>query len=316
MNHLTPKKSAFLLRQSGLSIVELLVAISISLLLLTGVIQIFSSSSQIYRVNQGLSQIQENARFAIEFLSRDLRLADFWGCTQSIDGITNNLPFTAENGVIDANLNFDAGGLNGTESTGLNQSDGILVRGAFGTGLVTQPPFTNLSAVTTITNNGLNENDNILVSDCTQGDIFQITNATAGTSGLLSSNSNLSKIYQADAQIFPVRTINYSIAMGLAGQPALFRNNLELVDGINSLQVLYGEDTNGNETPNYYVTANNVVNMDNVISLRISILVQSYNDFLTSTPQNYNFNGVATVAADNRLYRVFTTTITLRNRIS
>lgn len=307
-----------IMRQLGLSLVELMVAITIGLLLLAGVAQIFASSSRTYRVNQGLSQIQENGRFAMEFLARDLRLADFWGCTNSLANVTNNIPNAAASGLLGA-INFGAGGLAGTDNTGLNGEDSILVRGAFGTGLNVQAA-TSLTAITTTINNGLAQNNNVIVSDCSNGDIFSISNATPGTSGLLTSAVNLSNAYQTDAQVFPVRTIIYSIAPGAAGQPALFRNNQELVDGINNLQVLYGEDTSapgspGVGTPNYYVPANLVVDMANVVSIRVSILVQSYNNNLTSAPQTYIFNGPAvTTAADNRLYRVFTSTITLRNR--
>ena len=66
--------------QGGFTLVELMVAMLISLLLMGGVIQVFSSSSKSYRNHEGLSRIQENGRFAMEFLSRDIRMADFWGC--------------------------------------------------------------------------------------------------------------------------------------------------------------------------------------------------------------------------------------------
>ena len=53
-------------QQRGFSMVELMIAITISLLLLAGVIQIFSASRQTYTLQDGMSRLQENARYALE----------------------------------------------------------------------------------------------------------------------------------------------------------------------------------------------------------------------------------------------------------
>lgn len=62
-------------RQQGLSLVELLVSMAIALLVLLGVVQSFLSSRQALQFNEELGFIQENARFALDRLSRDLSLA-------------------------------------------------------------------------------------------------------------------------------------------------------------------------------------------------------------------------------------------------
>jgi type IV pilus assembly protein PilW len=55
-------------------------------------------------------------------------------------------------------------------------------------------------------------------------------------------------------------------------------------------------------------------NWPNVVSVRISLLVQSPEDNLVDAPQTYTFNSVTTTPADRRLRHVFTSTIGLRNR--
>jgi len=50
----------------GFSIVELMVAVAISLLLLTGVVAIFVSSKTSYETNERFSRIEENGRFALD----------------------------------------------------------------------------------------------------------------------------------------------------------------------------------------------------------------------------------------------------------
>ena len=52
-------------RSRGFSVIELMVAMAISLLLLGGVISIFVSSKSSYETNERLSRIQENGRFAL-----------------------------------------------------------------------------------------------------------------------------------------------------------------------------------------------------------------------------------------------------------
>ena len=64
----------------GFTLVELMVALAIGLLLTIGVVQIFSASRSTYQLDEGLARAQENGRFAIEFMSREIRHAAHLGC--------------------------------------------------------------------------------------------------------------------------------------------------------------------------------------------------------------------------------------------
>ena len=131
-------------------------------------------------------------------------------------------------------------------------------------------------------------------------------------------------MYEGDAQVFLTRSISYSIATGASGQPALFRfdgtTNLELVDGVANMQILYGEDNDalgaaGFGTADYYVPASSVTDMENVVSVKLSLLLQSYEDNLAPAPMTYTYNGGTVTAADRRLYQVFNSTVAVRNRV-
>lgn len=74
-NTATPRSSS----QQGFSIVELLIAVALGLVLTVGLISVFISSKQGYRVQESRSRMQESARFAMDYLSQAIRLADFWG---------------------------------------------------------------------------------------------------------------------------------------------------------------------------------------------------------------------------------------------
>jgi type IV pilus assembly protein PilW len=67
-------------RAAGFSLIELMIALLIGTLLLIGLVQVFGASRSAYQLSQGIARSQENARFGLDFLSRDLRMAGHAGC--------------------------------------------------------------------------------------------------------------------------------------------------------------------------------------------------------------------------------------------
>ena len=320
-------------RQTGMTLVEVMIAMLLGVFLMGGVLQVFASSRQTYRVHEATSRMQENGRMALEVLSRDIRMADFWGCASDPSNFVNNLDTTGT-GYVD----FLAGGIGGTEGAA-GAPDSLMLRGGIDSGLSVEPPYgPQASANIKIqANNGLEQDDIVFVADCSAGDIFQITNANPDTSGVVVHNTGngdpgnynvtnpgcpganahcLSKVYGGDASMMLTQETSYSIAMGSEGQPALFRNGLEFLDGIENLQILFGEDIDASGIANYYVPADQVADMANVISIRFAVVVRSYDDNLTGgLTQNYNLFGTTIAAPDNRLRQVYTSTVAVRNRL-
>jgi type IV pilus assembly protein PilW len=74
-------------RSSGLSLIELMVAMTISLVLIAGAAQVYLGSSQAYAVNEATARLQENARYGLSVLEPDIRMAGYWGLTNVADGI-------------------------------------------------------------------------------------------------------------------------------------------------------------------------------------------------------------------------------------
>lgn len=70
--------------QRGFTIVELMVALVLGLVLVGGVINVFVTSGQTTRVNQNLSRIHENARFAVEMMAREIREAGQVPCGSTL----------------------------------------------------------------------------------------------------------------------------------------------------------------------------------------------------------------------------------------
>lgn len=76
----TALQAALAQRQSGVSLIELMIALVIAGLLALGLVQIFGASKTTADMQEGLSRVQENGRFATQFLQRQLRMVGFMGC--------------------------------------------------------------------------------------------------------------------------------------------------------------------------------------------------------------------------------------------
>jgi type IV pilus assembly protein PilW len=87
-------------RTAGFSLVEIMVAMVISLVILGGAMTILVQNQQHYRQNDDFGRLQENARFAMDLITGDLRLAGYWGCPAkvanqlvgSVPGMANYTP--------------------------------------------------------------------------------------------------------------------------------------------------------------------------------------------------------------------------------
>ena len=78
-------------RQAGVGLVEIMVAVTLSLILMAGLVQVYTGNKQTYRIQEALSRVQENGRFALDFITRDLRSAGFLGCAGTSTKIINPL---------------------------------------------------------------------------------------------------------------------------------------------------------------------------------------------------------------------------------
>jgi type IV pilus assembly protein PilW len=322
-------------KQCGISLVEILVALVISLFLLGGIVQVYLGNKTTFKFTNALAEIQENGRFALDSMSQDLRLSNEWGCVKFNPADTDNINNTINTGTFAGyNSNFhdfvgeDA--IVGTNNAGLNGSDTLTVRGGKPGQANVQSPFVlaGTASLNVTAGSRIGQGDFVLVTRCgandllieAEADILRVTTATTvAANTLLTFAGSKSQQYQNDASVIELQTVNYSIANGASGQPALFRTEfgtaVELVEGVQDLQILYGVDSDNDQFANQYLSSNNVADFDDVVSIRVMLLLRSIDDFVAEAPQTYSFNGAQTTAGDRRLRQVFTTTVALRNRI-
>ena len=308
-------------RQKGFTLIEIMIALLLGIFLTSGVIQIFLGSKQSYRMQDNLSRLQENGRFAMYFIARDIRMSGYWGCVKNNDNvITNNIDTTDSD--YDSTIHAFTNSITGTNGTvdgtnpALDASDSITIKGAFDSGVRITASSSAVSALSTAS--GQSVGDIAIVSDCRTGDIFQVDTAANQAPG--NTAATVSKVYGIDSRIFELQTIVYSIKTGAGGLLSLFREDSdgdnELIEGIENMQIVYGVDNDGNKTPDYYVPASGGLDFSKVISIRISLLVQTIDDNVTKQTLAYTYNGGTNSApVDRRKRQVFSSTIALRNQL-
>ncbi|WP_167856114.1 PilW family protein [Natronospirillum operosum] len=308
-------------RQKGLSLLEVLVAMGLGLILIAGATNLFIGSSQTFRTNESLSRMQEEARFALNRMQRDVRSAGFQGCAPAVENRVatagnelQNLLFTelpllgwehagtgpGQTSTIDDYEVGDAD--NWTSSAGLALPDELAGAVVNGTDvLVVAKVERSAASYTSEVEAGdpaaqpVNPGHNIgqggvaLVTDgnCTSGNLARNTNNSENALTFSSSGNTangLSFPTNPASEIFHYQIRAYYVGLS-DDQPALFSQRLdgadgtaaiELVRGVESMQVLYGEAGSNNAVvAEAYRPADEVTDWQNVVSARVALLMRS-----------------------------------------
>lgn len=341
--------------QKGFSLIELMVSLVIGLILVAAITQVFIGSKVTYSMQSALSKVQENGRFAMSFLARDLRQAGYSGCTKN-STFANTLRQNSTSGAIPSYLDFSeaVGGIDNVSGvtynsiTAVNNTDVVEVRFADNSNSCDVDKHNVSSANLHCTaTNPFSVGDLLVVTDCKHAALFQKTGPTANNQIIVHNTGSSTEIGNCtkglgtpvvctttgteypfnDGVVLQFIFYRYFIGTNDFGERALYRQSIqnssgttgtvsnELVEGIEDMQVLYGEDTSSDGTVNYYVPFDEISDPEDIISIRVSILVRSIEDNIVQGTQNVSFNGTTTPYSDGRLRKVFTSTIALRNRL-
>lgn len=317
--------SRTLRRQSGLTLVELMVATTLSLVLLSGVLLVFQANRTTYQMQTGLGTLQENGRYAIRQITADLQMAGFGGCLSPILEPTvrvlvkNPLSYVTDlaNGeFFDGNNNVTTGSFDsinvfeGPDHDGDGNGDGtdwLEIRGPLRSGVryVTGEIVATGDVEVTGTATGIAANEYVVIADCAGADIFRAT--TVGTSSgntqiahgtSLNTQATLSRRYGADSVVSEMMTHTYFIGetgrVNAVNQPvnALYRfdgaNAEELVDGVDDLQIEYALDTNADNVVDTFRDPGGVTDWSEVMAVRVSLLFNSV-EAANTEEANYRF---------------------------
>jgi len=338
-------------KQRGVSLVELMVAITIGLILLAGVFSIFFSSKVTYFANEKTARLQENGRVALDLVVHDVRSAGYMGCARAV-------PYTSTLNTPTSLLWNYAVPLQGFEASGagawtpviaagtlnpapINDSDVLVMRALErdGRALRVAADLAALTSSPTVINTtSIAAGQIMIITDCEASSVFQVTGYAAGSpNGTIShaaggsnpgnATDDFGWQYRAGARVAPLSTVIYYVANDpVSGEPALYRqtNSVHpadlLIEGVQALQLSYAEDTNGDRVADVYRSASAVANWDNVLSVTLAMLVRSQEEGTDRDAKTYALLDAAVGGKtlgpynDRRMRMVFTTTIALRNR--
>ena len=74
---------------AGFTLVELMVSLVVALVVMAGALRVFIGMRESFRLEDALSRMQENGRYAAEALAVDARQAGFSGCITAINNLLN-----------------------------------------------------------------------------------------------------------------------------------------------------------------------------------------------------------------------------------
>lgn len=228
-------------------------------------------------------------------------------------------------------------------------SDVLLLGGSGAQAWPLVDPFSQGAQIFVQSGNDIAQGDVLFVTDCSQGFVFQAsnvaqaggkTNVTGAKGGLVTPGNNdaISEqgpnggAFRQGAMVARASSTAYFIGAGANGAPALFRASLlpadgnanarllraeEMITGIESMQLLYGLDTDGNFAVDQYRSAANIADWGEVRTVRAAFLARADNPTLQADDTGtYPMLGTTVNPVDDRRQRrVFEITISLRNRL-
>lgn len=366
-------------RNAGLSLLEIMIALVIGSLLVLGLVQVFAASRTAYQMAEGMSRVQENARFAMDYLQRDVRMAGHFGCV-------NDQSHLQTPGAMQVHLvagastpmNFSVS-VQGYEAPGTAPGNSLTVGGgtlpplpASLTGLGAVPGSDVLvlrylhdqgapvTAITTgasstevlrladgrwpaLTTGGRTNPKLFGVADCSYVDLFAAT--SPGGNGvvdvtLTSTGTNLAGRYtpqpSGQTMLYRAESIVYYVAANPSGNRALYRAfhdgatyvAEELVEGVESLQLLFGLDREADLATNppsgyieEYAVANAAWSAENwrrVGVVQVGVLMASPSPAAAAQATQRAVLGVnfSPPAVNDGVYRAgYESTVALRNRL-
>lgn len=288
----------------GVSLIELMIALVIGSLLVLGLVQVFSASRTAYQLSEGMARVQENGRFALDFLQRDVRLGGHFGCVNDqahwVRDPAEALQVHLGSGLaLDHPLNFSVS-VQGFEASGTGPGENLVIGSATDgwspnlpaaiSGLNPEPlagsdvlvlrylggrgtPVSSIggsagaevlafpaSGWAGLTEEGVTAPTLYGVADCSHASVFPGTGNSTGTvtvSAAVSPATDLLDRYTAHPSgqtlLYRANSVVYYVALNAVGEPALYRARAtsaggygvpeELVEGVESLQLLFGQDT-------------------------------------------------------------------------
>ncbi len=341
------------LRARGMTLIELMIGMAIGLFLMTVMGAVYLGSKGTFTAQESTARLQENGRFAVDVLAKDLRMAGFHACAGQVSGLASVR--NVLNAATPLAQNFGQA-VAGSHNTGAAWSpaldptvaalgpsasgDIVTVYRSTGTSwALTAEMLTGTSDLQVTPTANIASGDILVVGDCGGAAVFQATNANPGGLGTIQhqmgvggiapgvNNASLGRAYLQDAAVYRLQSVTYYLAPSVrqAGQTALWSyawpayglgvQPVELVTGLERMSVTYGIDTNADRAADKYVTADAVADWSQVVNARLEMVIASNDSSTATSAQPYTFGGALVTPNDQRMRTVVSLVASLRNAV-
>ncbi len=226
-------------KEKGLTLIELLVALVISVLIISGLYRTFIGQQKTYTVQEQIVDMQQNARTAVNRMMSEIRMAGF-------GNVSMVLPVTFSTGTFNNVLNLNtptAGSLTIVSAVGGTST--LTAAGVIGQSQIV------VSTLTDDLGNALFDTSNKRYVSIGGLESYTITSVDNGTK-TITLNGSLTYNHVIGTPIFNIKALSYQIAS--VNGPLLRDENLgsgaqPQADSIENLQFTY-LDAGGNPTAN------------------------------------------------------------------
>jgi type IV pilus assembly protein PilW len=320
----TMNLSVHLRNQKGLTLVELMIALSVGLLLFAGVLTVFVGMRTTTVETSSYGELQENGRFAVSVLTEDILRQGFWGdfSNSNLRGIPVTVPAIANDciggGINNASLPQGLG--NFREIWGQTVEPGSPdPLGCFGAVANTQTRINSdiiqlkraISQPIAVAN--LNADDIYLYANYDEAKLFS-NNVVPP----LIANGRYWQ-YQHHVYYVRERTVgNNTVPVLMQGRLVNRRMNFNpIIDGIEMIRFMYGLDVNDDGNVDSYLNAASVSENawdDRILTIKMFVLARNIRpDRKYINTNTYQLGDLAFPVNDNFRRLLFSSTVNLYN---
>lgn len=310
---------------AGFSLVELMVAMSLGLFLVAGVLSVFVNVRTTTEETSSFGELQENGRFALSLLSEDLLRQDFWGDytgTFDLASLNGSAPAAPANDCVGEGINnrtFPLANGNFRTLWGITAVEANPL-GCFAN---SAPAFVGSDIIQikrTVTDasiaGALNANNYYLITNLSDGQVF------LGTAAIPDIDN--SRIWEYQHHVYYVTEQSqgdYNVPVLMQGRLTNTMSFAPVVDGIEYIRFMYGVDTDDDGVVNSYLSAGNMTqgywnnaSNTNIIAVKVYVLARGIApDPDYSNTNTYKLGDLDIVVNDNFRRMLFTSTVTLFN---
>lgn len=289
------QKSQFYIKQAGFTLIELMISLTLGLVIMLAAMQLFVTNQLGFSLQRGMSNVQENGRFALDYINLSTRSSEY------------------------------GRGLEGTDDEKV--ASGVI------TNIAELPGLANVGLVSrnSLTALGIGSSDQLVIRQWVSADMlnFRDCEGNAVASGRFVVSRYFVRADSTAGSTAALACDAGSYTSGAANVSNFGDDGMVLLSTIDSFQVLFGIAATptpplGQRVPVRYMTVSDYTALPAprpvISALRVGVLVRSSEKTTDSFGVPPNIKVLDTTVLgddinDKRVHRLFTSTLALRNAI-